>query len=55
MAFHRWQVNFDEDGEIETAVQLPDPPVARKRTIIVTEETLHKAKRAALDLYSLAE
>lgn len=54
MAFHKYQVTFDEDGEIEKVIQLPDEP-ARKRALIVREETLNKAKIAASDLYSLAE
>jgi hypothetical protein len=53
MSFHRYQVTFDTDGEVEKVVQLPDEP-ARKRTIIVREETEHKARRKAEDLYSNA-
>jgi len=54
MAFHKYQVTFDENGEIEKAVLLPDDTTPRKRTIIVREETLNKAKQAAERLYSLA-
>lgn len=53
MAYHKYQVTFDETGEIVKTVQLPDEP-ARLRTIIVREETEHKAKRVAQDLYSLS-
>lgn len=55
MAFHRYQVDFDEYGVAGPAKLLPDEPVAKRRTIIVREETPHKAKRAAEDLYSLAD
>lgn len=54
MAFHKYQVTFNEAGHIEKSVQLPDEEDPRKRTIIVREETLNRAKRAAEQLYSLA-
>ena len=54
MAFHKYQVQFDEDGEIVKVIQLPDEP-ARKRVIIVREETENKARKVAADLYTYAE
>lgn len=53
MAFHKYQVDFDEDGNSQDPILLPDPP-PKKRTIIVIEETPHKARRKAEDLYSIA-
>lgn len=50
MAFHKYQVTFDTDGEIESVHQLPDE-APRKRTIIVREETERKAKQAAERIY----
>lgn len=55
MAFNKYQVDFDENGDVQEPILLPADPVSRKRTIIVREETSHKAKRRAEDLYSLAE
>lgn len=54
MAFHQYQVTFDENGEIENTIVLPDPPET-KRTITVRAETKNQAERIAEDLYSLAE
>lgn len=54
MAFHQYQVTFDENGDQESVILLPDPP-ATKRTITVRAETEHQAERVAEDLYSLAE
>lgn len=55
MAFHQYQVTFDEDGEIETVIQLPDETTPPKRSIVVRAESERKAERAAEDLYSLAK
>lgn len=54
MAFRKYQVDFDESGNAGDAILLPDT-TTKKRSIIVIEETPHKAKRRAEDLYSLAE
>ncbi len=54
MAYNRYQVTFDDNGEIESAVQLPAEPTKR-RVVQVREETLNKAKQVAAQLYSLAE
>jgi hypothetical protein len=55
MAFHNWQVTFDEDGDIETVIELPDDTTPRKRTITVRAETQNQAEHVAEDLYSLAK
>lgn len=55
MAFHQYQVTFNEEGEIETVIQLPAEANPRKRTIVVRAETQNQAEHAAEDLYSLAE
>lgn len=55
MAFHKYQVFFDEDGEITRTALLPDEPNPKKRSIIVSAETENQAERVAEDLYSLAE
>lgn len=55
MAFKNYQVNFDENGDIESVQLLPDDPTPKKRTIVVREETERKAQRAAEALYSLAQ
>ncbi len=55
MAFHKYQVFFDEDGEIEGTIVLPDDPNPKKRSIIVRAETENQAERVAEDLYTLAE
>ena len=55
MAIHKYQVFFDEDGEVERTVELPDDANPKKRSIIVRAETENQAERAAEDLYSLAE
>lgn len=54
MAFHRYQVTFTADGEVESNIELPDE-TPQKRAIIVRAETPNAAERAAEDLYSLAE
>jgi hypothetical protein len=51
MSKKKYQVNFDESGEIVSAVRLPDE-VPKKRSIIVREDTLSKAKAAAKIAYS---
>lgn len=54
MAFKRYQVSFDEAGEVLDAVELPaEEP--RLRTIVVREETKNKAKKLAADLYTFAK
>lgn len=55
MAFHQYQVTFDEDGEIEHVIQLPDEATPKKRTITVRAETQNQAEHIAEDLRSLAE
>lgn len=55
MAFKNYQVRFNEDGEIESVVELPDDPTPKKRTIVVKEETERGARRTATELYSLAQ
>jgi hypothetical protein len=53
MAYHKYQVMFDVDGEVESITQLPDE-TPRKRAIIVREETPTKARQRAEELYTLA-
>lgn len=55
MAFHNYQVTFDENGDVESTILLPEDPAPRRRTIRVREETQNKARKVAEDLYSLAE
>jgi hypothetical protein len=54
VAFSKYQVTFDETGEVESTIQLPAEP-AKRRVIIVREETPNKARQVAEKLYSLAE
>lgn len=54
MAIKTYQVTLDEDGQALSAIRLPDEP-AKTRTIIVREETLNKAKKAAEDLFTFAK
>lgn len=55
MAFHKYQVTFDETGTRESVIQLPDETNPKKRIIVVRAETENQAKRIAEDLYSLSE
>jgi len=54
MAFHQYQVTFDEDGELESTILLPDEANPKKRVITVRAETENQAERIAEDLYSLS-
>ena len=55
MAFHNYQVTFDEDGNVESTILLPEDSEPRKRVIRIREETANKARKVAEDLYSIAE
>jgi hypothetical protein len=55
MALNKYQVFFDEDGDIVGTVKLPDDANPKKRSVIVRAATKNQAERTAERLYSLAE
>jgi hypothetical protein len=53
--FHQYQVTFDENGDVESAVKLPDDSSPKKRVVVVLESTKTKAIKAAERFYPLVK